>query len=452
MQCKKRKCTWLAAIPLMVLLVSGGLKQAIAAAQLSYPSVEQSLGESVPFGWNKDPNAWGYWLSVEDDNGARYSNYRVMGKNETGTTINGLPAGEPLTVELITIYLDGNNITNWDSRQRTRFNAPAARIVAPASAQLSRANHTFNWQPVQGASLYYWSLADSAGNSWFNGSVGQQTQVTISNLPTDGRKLFSKLYTVVGNNWDRVSIREFIALSGVDTTTSIWRPAPGTTWQWQLSGEINTSFDVQMYDIDLFDAPQSVIDTLHADSRTVICYFSAGSSEIWRPDADNVPTSVQGNGNGWAGEKWLDIRAIDSLAPVMRARLDLAVAKGCDGVEPDNVDGYTNDTGFPLTASDQLNYNRWLANEAHARGLSIGLKNDVDQIAELEPWFDWALNEQCAQYNECEQMMPFITAGKAVFGVEYSGDAASFCPGINALNFDWLIKDLELTDTFATCR
>lgn len=42
----------------------------------------------------------------------------------------------------------------------------------------------------------------------------------------------------------------------------------------------------------------------------------------------------------------------------MQARLDLAVQKGCDGVEPDNVDGYQNNSGFPLTAQDQLAYNR----------------------------------------------------------------------------------------------
>jgi len=71
---------------------------------------------------------------------------------------------------------------------------------------------------------------------------------------------------------------------------------------------------------------------------------------------------------GWAGEKWLDIRQISTLAPIMRARLDLCKQKGFDAVEPDNIDGYTNATGFPLTAQDQLDYNIWLANEAHARG------------------------------------------------------------------------------------
>lgn len=443
---------WQKAAPLALLLTIGVQDRADAAAVLSYPSAEHAISGDVTFWWVQDPDAWGYWLSLVDDDGVVYSSYQVHGANQSNTVIQNIPAGKPLTAELITIYLDGNNVTNWDTRESIRFNAPAAQVIAPLSDSLTGSSQTFSWNPVQGATAYYWTLTDEFGATWFSHYVTGQTEVTLEGLPVDGRKLTSTLHTVVENNWERVSLREFTTGSETTTTPSIWQPAPGTTWQWQLSGQINTAFDVQMYDIDLFDAPQSVINTLKADGRKVICYFSAGSSENWRPDAASVPSSVQGRNNGWAGEKWLDIRAIDALAPVMRARLDLAVSKGCDGVEPDNVDGYSNNTGFSMTANDQLVFNRWLAEEAHLRGLSIGLKNDVDQIVELEPWFDWALNEQCAEFDECDLMSPFTDAGKAVFGVEYSGNASNFCPEINALNFDWLIKDLDLTDTFATCR
>jgi hypothetical protein len=239
--------------------------------------------------------------------------------------------------------------------------------------------------------------------------------------------------------------------SGVSPT--IWQPAPGTSWQWQLSGEIDTSFDVVMYDIDLFDTPQAVINTLHDDGRVVICYFSAGSYEEWRPDAEQFPAEVIGAPlEGWQGESWLDIRQLDLLAPIMSARLDLAVQKGCDGVEPDNIDGYANESGFPLTGNDQLTYNRWLAQVAHQRGLSIGLKNDLEQIPQLVHDFDWALNEQCFEYDECETLLPFIEAGKAVFGVEYTGTPDDFCPRANALNFDWLYKNLELDEYRVACR
>ncbi|HGG59812.1 MAG TPA: endo alpha-1,4 polygalactosaminidase [Gammaproteobacteria bacterium] len=234
---------------------------------------------------------------------------------------------------------------------------------------------------------------------------------------------------------------------------SWWRPAPGTSWQWQLSGAVDTAYDVAMYDIDLTETPQAVIDELHAAGRKVICYYSAGSWENYRDDADQFPASVLGNTlDGWPDEKWLDIRRLDVLAPIMRARLDLAASKGCDGVEPDNVDGYANDTGFPLTRDDQLAYNRWTASEAHARGLSVGLKNALNLIPDLVADYDWALNEQCFQYDECDLLTPFVTAGKAVFGVEYQGSVESFCPRANALNFDWLKKRLDLDAWRLSCR
>ena len=236
------------------------------------------------------------------------------------------------------------------------------------------------------------------------------------------------------------------------TDGEIWRPAPGISWQWQLTGDIDTTFEVDMYDVDLFDAPQEVIDQLRADGRVVICYFSAGSYEDWRSDADRFPDSVKGKDNGWPGELWLDIRQLEALQPIMESRLDSAAAKGCHGVEPDNVGGYNSDTGFPLTYQHQLNFNVWLADAAHRRGLSIGLKNDPGQIEDLLPHFDWSLNEECFQFDECQPYARFIAAGKAVFGVEYEGDPDEFCPRANSMNFDWLMKGLDLDAARVACR
>ncbi len=231
-----------------------------------------------------------------------------------------------------------------------------------------------------------------------------------------------------------------------------WTPEPGTTWQWQLTGPADTSLDVDAYDIDLFDVEQSAIDELHADGRAVICYFSGGSYEEWREGAKLFPDTALGDPlDEWPGERWLDYRD-PAVRDIMSARLDLAVDKHCDAVEPDNVDGYTNPTGFDLVGDDQLDYNRWLAQQAHARALSIGLKNDVDQVPALVDDFDWALNEECVTYEECETNSPFIDQGKAVFHVEYVDDIADgpalaeeVCPQTTALGFSTLIKEWDLT-------
>ncbi len=233
-----------------------------------------------------------------------------------------------------------------------------------------------------------------------------------------------------------------------------WRPTPGTSWQIQLSGTVDTTVDVRVYDVDLYDTPQATIDALHAAGRAVICYFSAGSREDWRADAARFPAGSYGNGlAGWPGETWVDTRDV-TVREIQRARLDLAVAKRCDGVDPDNVDGYANDSGLPLTAATQLDYNRFLAREAHARGLAVGLKNDLDQIPDLVGDFDWAINEQCAEYTECDLLVPFIRANRPVFEIEY-GDAplvSTVCPPAIARNFDTLVKHLALDAFRIACR
>ncbi|MFB8753114.1 endo alpha-1,4 polygalactosaminidase [Streptomyces parvulus] len=223
-----------------------------------------------------------------------------------------------------------------------------------------------------------------------------------------------------------------------------WRPRPGTAWQWQLSGKLDTSVDVPVYDIDGFDHPKATVAGLHDDGRKVICYLSTGAWEDLRPDAGRFPESVLGKGNGWEGERWLDVRATDVLEPLMAERLDMCREKGFDAVEPDNMDGYRNETGFPLTADDQLRYNRLIADLAHERGMAVGLKNDLDQIPELVDDFDFAVNEQCAQYGECADNLPFIEAGKAVFHVEYELPTERFCAESREMRLSSMLKKYEL--------
>ena len=227
------------------------------------------------------------------------------------------------------------------------------------------------------------------------------------------------------------------------------------SWQWQLQGKINTSYDVDIYDIDLFDSSPELIKSLQEQGRQVICYFSAGSYENWREDRETFPPSSIGKTmHNWKNERWLDISNIE-LQEVMKKRLDLAVKKGCDGVEPDNVDGYLHKTGFKLYSKDQLKYNKFLAKEAHKRSLLIGLKNDMRQIKKLEPYFDFAVNEQCYKYKECKRLKPFIKANKPVLHVEYSKKYRTnsharekLCSYTSDLNLSTLILSVKLNDAF----
>ncbi len=234
--------------------------------------------------------------------------------------------------------------------------------------------------------------------------------------------------------------------------SGIWKPALNTSWQWQLTGTIDQTVDAQMFDIDGFDQSAATVASLKSKGKRVVCYFSAGSWEDWRPDAAQFPAAVKGSSNGWPGERWLDIRNLSALKPIMDARIKMCKDKGFDAVEPDNIDGYTNNTGFPLTAANQIAYNKYLADAAHAQGMSIALKNDIDQVSQLLPYYDFAINEQCFQYGECNTLLPFIAAGKAVFNVEYSLNTTQFCPQANSMNFNSLKKDLNLSATRTACR
>jgi hypothetical protein len=253
--------------------------------------------------------------------------------------------------------------------------------------------------------------------------------------------------------------KETVSMPVPETTlpvTGWWRPAPGLTWQWQLSEPpVDTSPQADVYDIDLFDNDAAQIQELHDLGRKVICYISVGSWEDWRLDADLFPEELLGRDyEGWAGEKWLDIRRLDLLAPIMRQRLDLCKAKGFDGVEPDNIEIYTNNTGFPLTYADQLTYARWLADEAHARGLAIGIKNAPDMVADSLSFFDFAITEDCFYYDWCAEMLPFIQAGKPVFAAEYTDmdvDFPAACAWGRQHNFSFILKDRNLTSFRDTC-
>ncbi|MEP6505317.1 MAG: endo alpha-1,4 polygalactosaminidase [Betaproteobacteria bacterium] len=234
-----------------------------------------------------------------------------------------------------------------------------------------------------------------------------------------------------------------------------WTPHVSDTWQWQLTGTINTGYAVNVYDIDLFDAPDAVITTLHNQGKHVVCYFSAGSGENWRADYSKFKAADLGAAlDGWAGEKWLDTRSAN-VRSIMAARMDKAKARGCDGVEPDNVDGYTNSPGFPLTETTQLDYNRFLASAAHARGLKVALKNDVDQVSALAASFDFAVNEQCNQYSECGAYSAFTGANKPVFNAEYKSKwhtsasaRATMCAKAKAQNLRTMVLPLALDDSF----
>jgi hypothetical protein len=218
------------------------------------------------------------------------------------------------------------------------------------------------------------------------------------------------------------------------------------------------SFDVQLNDpkkakdvplvniveLDIDIAP-AILNAVKARGTKTLCYFSAGSWEDYRDDRNSFPASVLGNNyDGYPHERWIDVRNISALAPVMRARMDKCRNKGFDGIDPDNVDGYANNTGFSISQSQQLAYNRWLMTEAHNRNLTIALKNAPDLADALNSsGYDLAVTESCFKDRFCSAYQPFLDSRKPVLDMEYMDEhmtTEKFCLQANRMGISAILK------------
>jgi hypothetical protein len=271
-----------------------------------------------------------------------------------------------------------------------------------------------------------------------------------------------------------------------------WTPPLDARWQYQLEGNpgpfdstggINVDICVvpftggpcvspDVYDIDLyvdtsitgdgnFVVNTAAVDAIHARGRHAICYMTAGDVENFRPDYpqfvafDNQcghcligkPFSKRFSNEFWANLN-NDQGQRDFMLQMVTARVQKCAAAGFDGVEFDVVDAYaqgTRTTGWNISYATQLDYDEALANIAHAYGMTVALKNDLGQLTDLMPYFDYAINEQCFQYKECDDNPPpgypaWVAAGKTVFTVEYRRKPKRFCAKANAADFNSIVK------------
>lgn len=256
------------------------------------------------------------------------------------------------------------------------------------------------------------------------------------------------------------SVAQITATPSPSSTGSgtFWSPGAGASWQIQLTNPVtDTSLAADIFDIDLFDNDATTIGNLHSSSKKVICYFSAGTYEDWRPDATSFTASDKGSAmDDWPGEWWLNTNSAN-VRTIMTARIDLAKTKGCDGVDPDNVDAYDNANGVGLTEDNAVDYLTFLADAAHSRGLSIGLKNAGGLVDKTLPMMEWQVNEQCVEFDECNLFQPFIDANKPVFHIEYPDDAPNVATDIKTKDcgvagFSSVMKNLALDAWVDPCQ
>ena len=198
----------------------------------------------------------------------------------------------------------------------------------------------------------------------------------------------------------------------------LWYQAKaGDSWYWQQIGDINTSYAADLYRVDLFESSIAFIDKLHHKERRVICQFAIGKYTSSVADAKNFPLTDLGKPlDDSSDEFWIDIRSED-IKKIMQGRLKLATHKNCDGVQFDYVEIYKNDTGFPISLTNQKSYNDFLIDQAHQHGLGVGVKNNAGQVITN---FDIIANGQYQMGVGANINIGNINIGKLVTDTEYS--------------------------------
>lgn len=252
-----------------------------------------------------------------------------------------------------------------------------------------------------------------------------------------------------------------------------WQPeaTPVLRWDWQI-GHLKPvpNHDIDVYNVDI-DTDPSALEALRNTGAKLICYFSVGTVETWRPDANQFPPGIVGEHYAqYPDESWLNYREIDQLALIMLARLDRCAARGFHAVEADNVDAFNYETrntdgklvqkgtNFALTKADTITYVRWLADAAHARGLAIGLKNASSIIDDVIEDIDFMVAEECILYNWCDEAHRVVQHNKPVFAAKYidfdeTGNLSAICK--TAAKYGLFASHFRLTldnTYFAACE
>ena len=232
-------------------------------------------------------------------------------------------------------------------------------------------------------------------------------------------------------------------------------PQVGAPWDWQLGEPVRAPQSVAVFDTDPDATNARAIQRLNARGVYTICYVSVGTLENYRDDRRAFPRAVVGRVYGeWPDERFLDIRQLDMLLPLMRARFQRCKEMGFQAVEPDNMDVYDNESGFRLSRRDGVRYIKALADMAHGMGLGIGQKNVPEITGQLVGVMDFVITEDCFSDGWCGDVSAYVRAGKPVLAAEYTDTGVEWgaaCAYGRANGYSMILKDRDLGAGSETC-
>ena len=170
-------------------------------AALSSPAQGSSITEaSVNFGWAAASGASQYLLYVGSATGmADYA--LVMAGASTTATATGLPTdGRTIYVRVWALVASGWVAT--DTAFAAANGAGGGVLSSPAQGTtIGGSSATFTWTAGT-ATQYYLYLGSSPGSSDYGlVSTGASRQATVTGLPTDGRTIHVRVWSLVGAMW-----------------------------------------------------------------------------------------------------------------------------------------------------------------------------------------------------------------------------------------------------------
>jgi len=230
----------------------------------------------------------------------------------------------------------------------------------------------------------------------------------------------------------------------------------GDRWDWQLTGQVDLDREVEMLTLhpDLVSPDQ--LSALTAQGIDTVCHVNVGTLEQGAPDEHAFPTAIVGSQlKDNPQERYLDIRRLHDLVPVITKRFVACKDQGFTAIGPDNLDIYAEDRSFPVNQADAVRYATTLAHVAHGLGLRIAQKNAPNLTDALQPHFDFAISDRCYEKGTCEEFAAYPKANKPAFNAEYTDvdiDFAKACAEGARLNINMIRKDRPVTAPVITCQ
>ncbi len=239
-------------------------------------------------------------------------------------------------------------------------------------------------------------------------------------------------------------------------TTNLFIPSPDTTWHAQFNGNVSFRNTVDLYIVDLFTIDPALIEAIQTTGRHVLCAFSGGSHKPNTSDAAFFSADMLGGAiANTSNEFWVDHR-IPAVRRIMDRRFAIAQQIGCNGVAVSRLDGIHSAHGINgLANADQFEYNQFLAEQAHARGLSIGLIDSLAEAQRLAIYYDFSLTRDCHAKNRCGKLSEFVRLGKATLitesdrtYLETPTDKAHFCREALSRRFNVVFTPANLDGSY----